>query len=102
MRRLRLYLYVTSMNQQLLKKHIHSDYEQVSLELEAFDIHDKTFQWKQQKHVTLPPNSSTDLLMLPLPGQPVLTKQSEVSRTIVINARLVDQDGTVISRNANW
>jgi len=50
----------------------------------------------------LPPNCSTDFLMAPLPGQSTLTKRSEVPRTVILSARLVDREGAVISRNANW
>jgi len=74
----------------------------VTLVLEAFDLHDEKFQWKQEQEIVLPPNCSTDFLMTPLPGQPTLTKRSEVPRIIILSARLVDRKGAVISRNANW
>ncbi|KAF8320927.1 glycoside hydrolase [Clavulina sp. PMI_390] len=74
----------------------------VSLELAAFDLYDPTFQWSQKKDITLPPNSSTDLMMMPLPGQPPLSKKSQVPRGIVVHAKLLDKDGDVISRNTNW
>ena len=71
------------------------------LEVTAFDLHS---DWREtfKQDVALAPNASTELFKGPLPGQPTRTKKSEVPRVIVISARLVDGDGTVLARYSNW
>ncbi|EPQ58996.1 glycoside hydrolase family 2 protein [Gloeophyllum trabeum ATCC 11539] len=70
------------------------------LEVTAFDLHS---DWREtwSKDVVLAANSSTELFKGDLPGQPKRTKESEVPKTIVVSARLLDS-GTVISRYSNW
>jgi beta-mannosidase len=78
------------------------DAKTVTLDVTAFDLNtDWTHQWKED-NVVLAPNSSTELHKGTLPGQPQRTKESEVPRTIVISARFIDEDGSVLSRYSNW
>ncbi|KZT13063.1 glycoside hydrolase family 2 protein [Laetiporus sulphureus 93-53] len=72
-----------------------------TLEVIAFDLHS---DWRQKfiQAVTLAPNSSTELYVGELPGQPTRTKLSEVPKTIVVSARLLDGSGTVLARYSNW
>ncbi|TFK28781.1 beta-mannosidase [Coprinopsis marcescibilis] len=73
----------------------------VSLEVTAFDLDSEwTESWSES--VTLAANASTELFKGPLTGQPPRTKKSEVPRTIIVSARLVDEDGTVLGRYSNW
>lgn len=48
--------------------------------------------------VVLVPNSSTELFSGQLPGQSIRTKLSEVPRTIIVSARLLDEAGVVLGR----
>lgn len=75
--------------------------KKATLEVTAFELDsDWTDTWS--KDAVLAPNSSTELFKGPLPGQPTRTKKSEVPRVIIISARLVDADGTVLARYSNW
>ena len=74
----------------------------VDFVLEAFDLHDPTFQWKENKSISLTPNTSTELWEGAVPGQVALTNPSEQPRIIVLAAKVVDKQGLVLSRNANW
>ncbi|KAG8934638.1 hypothetical protein FRC02_009582 [Tulasnella sp. 418] len=68
------------------------------------DVKAKSVVYHRQEQVILQPNSSTELFkgsMVPL-GQPIRTKLSEVPKTLIVSTRLLDQDGTVLSRYANW
>jgi len=72
-----------------------------TLEVTAFDLHsDWTEKWT--KAVVLAPNSSTELYSGELPGQPKRTKLSEVPKTIIVSARLLDEGGAVLGRYSNW
>lgn len=75
---------------------------QATLRLEAFDLERKDFQWREDKAVVLGSNRSTELWSGSVPGQEIRHKESDVPRTIVISARLIDEDGTVLARYANW
>ncbi|TRM61591.1 glycoside hydrolase family 2 protein [Schizophyllum amplum] len=75
--------------------------KKVKLEVTEFDLQsDWTETW--QKDVTLAANASTELYKGPLKGQPTRTKKSEVPKDIIVSARLLDADGAVLSRYANW
>ncbi|KAF8307944.1 glycoside hydrolase family 2 protein [Clavulina sp. PMI_390] len=76
--------------------------EKVTLHLDAFDLHDATFQSSEQHPVTLTPNQSTELWQGRVPGQDIRTCISQPPRTIIISARLISADGTVLARYANW
>jgi beta-mannosidase len=72
-----------------------------TLELTAFELNsDWTESWTQE--VVLAPNSSTELFKGDLPGQPVRTRKSEVPKTIIVSARLLGEDGSVLARYSNW
>ena len=78
---------------------------QATLVIEAFDLHDKSFQWKTEKSVTLGPNRSSELWSGRVPGQEIRTKLSDVPRAIILSARLIDVYGDgrdVLARCANW
>ena len=75
--------------------------KKVTLEVTEFDLQsDWTERW--EKEVVLAPNASTELYKGDVKGQPVRTKKSEVPKDIIVSARLLDADGTVLSRYANW
>ena len=75
--------------------------KKVTLEVASFELDSEwTDTWSRE--VALPPNASTELWKGELPGQPKRTKASEVPRTIVVSARLLDADGTVLGRYSNW
>ncbi|TCD70426.1 hypothetical protein EIP91_003507 [Steccherinum ochraceum] len=73
------------------------------LEVTSFDLHS---EWKEtfvSQDVVLAPNASTELWKGVVPGQPTRTKLSEVPKTIVVSARLLDsQSGEVLGRYSNW
>ncbi|RDX53645.1 glycoside hydrolase family 2 protein [Lentinus brumalis] len=77
------------------------DEKKATLEITAFDLHSA---WRERSThaVVLAPNAATELWQGALPGQPTRTKLSEVPRTIVVSARLLDADGSVLGRYANW
>lgn len=75
----------------------------MSLVIEAFDLLDTTFQWKEEHPHVLGANRSTELWQGKVPGQVIRTKLSEVPRTIIISARIVDpKSNVVLARYANW
>jgi len=71
------------------------------LDVTAFELDS---DWKEHwsMPVLLAPNSSTELFGGSVPGQPVRTRLSEIPRVIVVSARLLDGDGTVLARYTNW
>jgi beta-mannosidase len=72
-----------------------------TLEVTAFDLQsDWTERWS--KKITLLANASTELFDGGLPGQPTRVKKSDVKKDIIVAARLIDNDGTVLARYANW
>lgn len=73
----------------------------VALEVTAFDLHSDWREVFKQESV-LEPNAATELWEGPLPGVPVRTSLSEVPRTVVVSARLLDADGSVLARTSNW
>lgn len=74
--------------------------KKATLEVTAFDLHS---DWKEQwsREVTLAPNSSTELYSGELSGQPQRTKLSELPKTVIVSARLLDA-GQVLGRYSNW
>lgn len=69
-----------------------------TLELVAFDLDSGEFVNKKTSKVTLAPNSSTEFWKGTVPGQPTRTSLGQVPKTIVVGARLIDEDGTVLAR----
>jgi beta-mannosidase len=74
--------------------------KQVTLELSCFDLH-SDWQESWTKDVTLKRNSSTELYKGQLPGQPTRTKESDLPKTIIASARLLDEQD-VLARHSNW
>ncbi|CAA7259722.1 unnamed protein product [Cyclocybe aegerita] len=72
----------------------------VTLEVTSFDL-DSDWIDKWEKEVTLAANASTELHSGKLAGQPDRTKLSEVPKTIVVSARLLDNE-SVLARYSNW
>ena len=73
---------------------------EVTLDVRCFDLRSEwTDSWSKQ--VVLAPNASTELWKGILPGQPTRMKLSEVPKTIIISARLLDGN-TVLGRYSNW
>ncbi|KAF8192560.1 glycoside hydrolase family 2 protein [Pholiota molesta] len=74
--------------------------KKVTLEVASFDLHsDWSDKWQQE--VVLAANSSTELYKGDVPGQPIRTKSSDVPKTIVISARILDGN-SVLGRYSNW
>ncbi|KAG8949952.1 hypothetical protein FRC00_007913, partial [Tulasnella sp. 408] len=81
----------------------------VTLDVKTFDLNasdaSKVLVYEMpHKEVKLGANASTELFKGSLVefGQPLRTKQSDVPRTLIVSARLLDSDGTVLARYANW
>lgn len=74
----------------------------VTLEVISFDLQSPEWTDKWTKSVVLAPNSSTELHKGSVPGQPIRTKQSESAKDIIVSARLLDHDNTVLGRYSNW
>lgn len=71
------------------------------LEISFFDL-DCGWSDKTSMDVVLTPNSSIELFSDRLLGQPTRTKLSEIPRTIIVSARLLDEAGIVLGRLSNW
>ena len=76
----------------------------VYLDVIAFDLEKKDWRGGAEKRkVLLMKNSATELFKGPLPGQPTRTRESEVPKSIVVSARLLDvESGEVLGRYSNW
>lgn len=72
-----------------------------TLEVTAFDL-ESNWTEKWEIKIILALNSSTELYRGKLPGQPERTKKSDVPKTIVVSARLLDENKTVFGRYSNW
>jgi beta-mannosidase len=73
----------------------------VTLEVSTFDLHSGLID-KWTKEVVLAQNSSTEFHKGDLPGQPRRTNASEVPKALVVSARLLNENGGVLSRCSNW
>lgn len=73
----------------------------VTLDVSSFDLHSDWVE-KWTKEVVLAPNASTELFQGDLPGQAKRTSESELPRVIIVSARLISADGTVLARYSNW
>ena len=77
--------------------------KKATLEVTAFNLHSPDWRERFTRDVTLAPNAATELWTGTLPGQPQRTKASEVPKTIIVSARLLDiDDGSVLGRYSNW
>ncbi len=68
-----------------------------TLEVVAFDLHGGQVS-KTEEKVVLAPNASTEFWTGLVPGQSVRTSDAQIPLTIVVGARLIDADGTVLAR----
>ena len=81
--------------------------KKVTLDIQVFDLFLEGAEnkvYEKQEAITLSPNASTEIFkgsLVPF-GQPIRTKGSEVPRTLIISTRLLDADGAVLARYANW
>ncbi|KAF9534884.1 beta-mannosidase [Crepidotus variabilis] len=75
--------------------------KKATLEVTCYDLEDEKWRATFQKEVLLKPNSSTELWKGKLPGQPDRKKASDIPKSIIISARLLE-DGVVIGRYSNW
>ena len=78
----------------------------VRLEVATFDLGDPaaTVRPFEDKEVVLEPNCATELVSAVLPGQATRTKLSDVPKSIVVCARLLEKgpNGAVLARYSNW
>jgi beta-mannosidase len=70
--------------------------ELVSFDLDEGELDRRTFS------VHLAPNQSTEIWKGDIPGQTVRTSDGQVSRPIVVQARLLDESGAILARYSNW
>lgn len=75
--------------------------KKATLEVTSFDLHSE-WRDKWSKEVVLSQNSSTELYKGHLRGQPKRTKKSELPKTIIVSARLLDDNDGVLGRYSNW
>jgi len=76
--------------------------KKVTVEFLNHDLHDATFKDGWTKTVTLSPNSSTEIFSGGIHALPERTLKSQIPKVIVVSARLLDEDGTVLARYSNW
>ena len=82
-------------NGTLAKKH-------AILQVTSFDLERPEWSDRWEMDVTLAPNASTELWKGHVPGQRARTRESEVPKTIIVSARLLDEDGAILGRYSNW
>ena len=82
------------------------DIKNARLEVATFDLADAEAKPTVflSTDVELAPNAATELWKGTLPGQPTRTKASEVPKTIIVSARLLEKGdgGAVLARYSNW
>lgn len=76
--------------------------KRVTLQVTSFDLGNTEWRDRWETEITLAPNACTEVYKGDVPGQPQRTKESEIPKAIVVSARLVDQEGVVLSRYSNW
>lgn len=73
------------------------------LQVTSFDLERPDWRDRWDVNVILAPNASTELWKGQVPGQPVRTRESQVPKTIVVSAQLLDEDDrAVLGRHSNW
>jgi beta-mannosidase len=77
------------------------DEKKAKLEVVAYDLHGGEVS-RTETEVVLAPNSSTEFWKGLVPGQLVRTSDAQVPLTIVVGARLIDLDGTVLARYGEY
>ncbi|KAG6900940.1 hypothetical protein C0993_004377 [Termitomyces sp. T159_Od127] len=75
--------------------------KKAKLEVTTFDLH-SDWRTTTSVDVVLATNASTELFKGSLPGQPIRIKNSEVPRVLIVSARLIDENGQILSRYSNW
>jgi len=55
-----------------------------------------------RRTVTLAPNSSTEIFKGSVNALPQRTTKSQVPKTIIVSARVLDESGTSLARYSNW
>src|SRR5258708_11693673 len=77
--------------------------KEVMLEVKVFtlELDEDCLKETWTELVVLPPNSSTELWRVKLPGQPQRTRYSEVPKPLVASARLLHQEAA-LARSCNW
>ncbi|KAK7061680.1 beta-mannosidase B [Favolaschia claudopus] len=76
--------------------------KKVTVEVTCFDLYSDCWRDKWSKEVVLQANSSTEIHKATLPGQPIRTKLSQTPKTIIVSARLIDENAQVLARYSNW
>lgn len=75
--------------------------KKAQVELISFNLDDDE-RYKRTFDVTLAPNSSTEIWKGDVPSQVIRKSDGETPKAIVVQARLLDSDGTVLARYSNW
>jgi beta-mannosidase len=75
--------------------------KQVTLEVTSFDLH-SDWRHKWSREMVLVQNASTELYKGDLPGQPSRSNASDIPKTIIVSARLLDEAGAVLCRCSCW
>jgi beta-mannosidase len=76
--------------------------KRATLQGTSFDLERPGWSDQWEINVILTPNASTELWTGNVPGQPVRTQESQVPKAIIVSARLLDEDGTILGRCSNW
>ncbi|KAJ7904470.1 glycoside hydrolase family 2 protein [Mycena olivaceomarginata] len=76
--------------------------KQATIEVTSFDLHSDCWRDKWSKEIVLKANSSTEIHKGAIAGQPIRTKNSQIPKTIIVSAKLVDENGEVLARYSNW
>jgi beta-mannosidase len=72
--------------------------KKATLEVVSFDLDAAKIVDTQTTEVTLAPNASTEFWKGNVAGQPTRTSAAQIPKIIVVGARLIDHDGTVLAR----
>jgi beta-mannosidase len=64
----------------------------------SFDLDEGKVVDSKSSQVLLAPNASTEFFKGTVAGQPTRTSAAQLPRVVVVGARLIDQDGTVLAR----
>ncbi|KAH9999898.1 beta-mannosidase [Russula vinacea] len=73
-----------------------------TLQVTSFDLERADWSDQWEINVILAPNASTELWRGKVPGQPVRTRESQAPKAIIVSARLLDKNGTILARYSNW
>ena len=77
--------------------------KKVKVELHAFDLDGgEVANSRQSFNITLAPNASTEIWAGDVPGQAVRTTLAQVPKPIVLQARLLNDNGSILARYSNW